>query len=109
MKILLMLGSLLWACAIGAAGGFMPWTGVMHLADTDGDGMISMDEVREFSRTGEYTGFQPFMADHFMELDRNSDDMISGEELKSGMMKMGMSDEDLAHGFKEGFGFMQKH
>lgn len=108
MKTIAILSSLLCAYAVSAADGFMPWAGVLKLADTDADGLISMDEVREFRHTGEYAGFQPFMADHFTELDRNSDEMVSGEELERGIMRMGMSDKDVADGFRDGFGFMMK-
>jgi Ca2+-binding EF-hand superfamily protein len=93
---------------LAAAEGEAPWAGAMTAADTDGDGRVSMQEVTDFSRSAEYHGFQPFMVDHFMDLDTDHDDMISTGELTTGIMKLGMDDDEVARGFKDGFGFMPK-
>jgi len=108
MKLVVAFLSILWMFAVSAEESFMPWTEVMKRADTDTDGVVSMNEVKEFSHTKEFIGFQPFMADHFMDLDTNSDDMISNEELKTGIMKLGMTEDEVSKGFQEGFSFMPK-
>lgn len=91
-----------------AAGDLVPWTEAMKAADTDGDHQISMSEVREFSRQKEFKGFQSFMADHFIDLDTNGDGKVSEQELKLGIVKLGISETQLSQGFREGFAFMPK-
>lgn len=83
-----------------------PWHEAMTRADTDKDGKVDMDEVKEFSHIKEYLGFQAFMADHFIALDQDNDGMVSDEEMKLGITRMGMTDEEIANGFIRGFAFM---
>jgi Ca2+-binding EF-hand superfamily protein len=83
-----------------------PWSDAMIRADTDKDGTVDMDEVKEFSHNREYLGFQAFMADHFIALDQDNDGKVSNEEMKLGIMRLGMTDEEIASGFAHGFAFM---
>lgn len=104
MKIVLSVLSLL-LFLTAAAETAAPWIEAVEAADTDHDGMVSMNEVKEFPATGEFSGFQPFMADHFIDLDTDGDGMVNVEELKNGIMKMGMSPDEVAKGFRQGFSF----
>lgn len=88
------------------AQGFMPWTDVMMEADTDGDGGVSMAEIKAFRLGSRFQGFQPWMVDHFAELDLDGNGEISMYELKKGAMSMEMTDAEVSTGFYRGFGFM---
>ena len=88
------------------AQGFMPWTDVMMEADADGSGGVTMKEIEAYRLGSRFQGFQPWMTDHFEELDRNGDGQITLHELKKGTMDMGMSDQEVSTGFYRGFGFM---
>ena len=96
------------AASIGAAqgAGFMPWTDIMKMADTNKDGAVSPMEVMTFKFATEYPGFQPFIATHFMRLDTNEDGMISVAEFHSQMAEMEMADGDVNQAFSIGSGFM---
>lgn len=91
-----------------SAAGFMPWTDVMMGADADGNGAISMSEVKNYKLGSRFVGFQPFMVDHFAELDTDGDGQISMYELKKGTMDMDMTDSEVSTGFYRGFGFMPR-
>jgi hypothetical protein len=94
------------AANFAMAQGFMPWTEVMLEADADGDGMLSMGEVKAYKASDHFIGFQPFMIDHFKDCDTSGDDNVSMAELKKCTMEMGMSDSEVSTGFYRGFGFM---
>jgi Ca2+-binding EF-hand superfamily protein len=108
MKPLAMMSLAVVALAAFAAGEFKPWTEVMQQADTDADGSVSMNEVKEYAHTQEFVGFQAFMADHFIALDRDNDGAVSNDELKSGIIRMEMTDDEVSEGFTQGFAFMPK-
>ena len=91
-----------------SAEGFMPWTDVFAKADVNGDGGISMDEVKDHKLGEDITGFQPWMSDHFAALDTNGDGIVMMDELKAGMTTMKMDDEKLSRAFFEHQGFMPK-
>ncbi len=91
---------------IVSAQGFMPWTDVLKMADTDGDGMVNPKEVMYFEAADRHYGFQPFMADHFKDFDTDKDGMVSMEEAKAGMKALEMSDEDMSRMFHQKAGFM---
>ena len=59
-----------------SAEGFMPWTKVADMADLNDDGMLTMFEVERFKPVAKFPGFQPWMADHFADLDTNNDGMV---------------------------------
>jgi len=88
------------------AQGFMPWGDVVGMADTDNDGALTMDEVNNYEGSGEHIGFQPFMTDHFQDLDIDGDGKVSMEELEKGTSDMSISDDQMTEGFYKGFGFM---
>ncbi|MGV0005459.1 MAG: hypothetical protein ACNYPG_02330 [Candidatus Porifericomitaceae bacterium WSBS_2022_MAG_OTU9] len=87
-------------------GGFMPWTDVMMEADADGSGGVSMAEIKSYRLGKRFQGFQPWMSDHFAELDTNGDGEVNLTELKKGTMEMEMGDAEVSSGFYRGFGFM---
>ena len=92
-----------------AADGFMPWTAVMAGADTNHDGAISMQEVRDYKLGSSFQGFQPWMTDHFAQCDTNHDGEIDHAELAACMKEMGMSDTQLSEVFFKGQGFMPRN
>ncbi|MEQ8661745.1 MAG: hypothetical protein RLW62_13105 [Gammaproteobacteria bacterium] len=99
------------ALAVGAsasAAGFMPWTDVMKMADTDKDGMLTPHEVVYFKGNDSHTGFRPFMVDHFADFDTDGDGMVSAGELAAAKTKLGMSDEEMSKAFFERQGFMPR-
>jgi Ca2+-binding EF-hand superfamily protein len=49
------------------------------------------------------------MADNFIEFDKDNDTMISVDEMRAGLSRLGMSDADLAKGFVQGFRFISAH
>lgn len=97
------------ALAASALEGEPPWMQVVRQADTDADGSVSMNEVKEYAHNDEYVGFQAFMADHFITLDTNEDGMVSVEEMREGLMRLGISDDEVSEGFTKGFAFMSKN
>lgn len=94
--------------ATAAAQGFMPWTKVLEMADTDGDGMLSAKEVLYFDAADHYVGFQPFMSTHFREFDANGDGMVTMEESRAAVERLGMSEADMSKAFFEQQGFMPR-
>ena len=96
------------ASATVSAAGFMPWTDVMMDADADGNGALSMSEVKDYKLGSRFVGFQPFMVDHFADLDVDGNGEISMYELKKGTMHMDMTDSEVSTGFYRGFGFMPR-
>ncbi len=94
------------ANAQGGGSGFMPWTDVMMDADADGSGGVSMSEIKTYRLGSRFQGFQPWMGDHFDELDLDGDGEITMFELKKGTMGMEMEDQEVSTGFYRGFGFM---
>jgi Ca2+-binding EF-hand superfamily protein len=109
MKILSPMVLLLTALTVNGMEAVTPWIEVMKQADTDADGNVSMNEVKEYAHNEQYMGFQAFMADHFIDLDVNNDSMVSVEELRSGLMRLGISDDEVSEGFANGFAFMSKN
>lgn len=91
-----------------AVEGDPPWLRVIRQADTDADGSVSMNEVKEYAHNDEYVGFQAFMADHFIALDTNEDGMVSVQEMKEGLMRLGITDDEISEGFTKGFAFMSR-
>ncbi len=94
--------SLVAGTALGA--GFQDWVNVVHMADTNGDSMVSHQEVMDF-HDADAPGFQPFMIDHWKELDTNGDGMVSMDEIKAAMRKLNMTDKDMLKAFFEKQGF----
>ncbi|MEM7540635.1 MAG: hypothetical protein AAF384_03505 [Pseudomonadota bacterium] len=92
-----------------AQSGFMPWTDVVMMADTNDDGMMTEDEVKKFMAADHFVGFQPFMKDHFKNLDANGDGMVSMAEVKMfAKNQMQWSDPQISEMFYKGQGFMPK-
>lgn len=87
------------------ADGFMPWTDVLRMADEDADSRLSPSEILNFGERDHYTGFQPFMADHFARFDFNGDGYLSFDECRKGMKQSGYSDEQVVAEFKRDHGF----
>jgi len=94
---------------VANAEGFMPWTDVMKMADTDKDGMLTPREVMYFEGSDSHVGFQPFMVDHFKDFDTDGDGMVSAAELAAAKDKLGMSDDDMSKAFFERQGFMPRN
>jgi hypothetical protein len=95
---------------LASAQGFMPWTDVMMMADGDHDGMVTMDEVKKFNAADHFVGFQPFMTDHFKDLDLNKDGMVTMAEVKMfSKSQMKWSDPEISEMFYKGVGFMPKN
>lgn len=91
-----------------SAAGFQDWVNVVHMADKNGDGMVSHDEVMDF-HDAKAVGFQPFMVDHWKDLDTNGDGMVSMDEIKVAMKKLKMTDKDMLKAFFEKQGFQPAH
>ena len=88
--------------SVGSAG-FMPWTDVFKMADADADGMLTPKEVIYFKDKSKAPGFQPFMVDHFADLDVNKDGMLDMKELETA------KDDTMSKAFFEKQGFMPTH
>ncbi len=101
------------ACVIvlpAFAQGFMPWTDVVMMADTNHDGMMTMEEVKKFNAADHFVGFQPFMIDHYKDLDTNNDGMVSMAEVKMfAKNQMHWSDPEISEMFYKGVGFMPRN
>lgn len=82
------------APALAGEAGFMPWTDILMMADTDSDGGVSMMEVESF-REPAYAGFQPWMGKNFNAIDLNQDGMVTMYEMKKYTMEHGMDERDL--------------
>lgn len=97
-----------------AAGetGFMPWTtwrqDIWNAYDSNKDGGLSMDEVKEMNHVlGEdFNGFQPWMTDHFAELDTNKDGIVHQNELHAMMEAHKYTDKQMVNEWYKGLGFM---
>ena len=109
MKLLSFTALLLAASLVGAQDNTPPWLSIMQQADTDGDGRISMDEVKEYTHGKDYPGFQTFMADHFVDFDKDNDAMVGVDEMRAGISRLGITDADLTKGFVHGFRFISAH
>jgi len=102
------------AGGVYAAGetGFMPWSNwrndVWNAYDSNKDGNMSMDEVKEMNHVlGEdFNGFQPWMVDHFAELDENKDGVVDQHELHMMMMAKKWTDKQLVNEWYKNLGFM---
>ena len=95
------------AAAVSAQG-FMPWQKVTNMADLNDDGMITMFEVERFKPVAKFPGFQPWMADHFHDLDVNSDGMVDAEELAKAKEMFKMDDTAMSQAFFKRQGFMPR-
>ncbi|MCC7410131.1 MAG: hypothetical protein IT495_00645 [Gammaproteobacteria bacterium] len=95
-------------CLGAGAEGFMPWTDIMKGADMDADGMVSMDEVKDYQLGSRFQGFQPWMSDHFAALDTDGDGQVSMKEIEDGMHGMGMDGNALSAEWTKGLGFMPR-
>lgn len=94
------------ATQLAAAAGFMPWNDVLKMYDANTDGGVSMLEAKNIQLGGKFVGFQPFMVDHFAELDANKDGMISKEELRAMMTTKQWTDKQMVNQFYKNTGFM---
>ena len=92
-----------------SAEGFMPWTKVTETADLNDDGMITMFEVERFKPVAKFPGFQPWMADHFQDLDANSDGMVDADELMKAKEMFKMDDTAMSQAFIKRQGFMPRN
>ena len=92
-----------------SAEGFMPWSKVTTMADLNDDGMITMFEVERFKPVAKFPGFQPFMADHFVELDTNNDGMVDAKELEKAKEMLKMNDTEMSQAFLKRQGFMPRN
>ena len=115
MKKLLVIVAAFMAFGLGSAsaeGGFMPWTtwmtDIWGAYDSNKDGKLSMDEVKEMNHTlGEdFGGFQPWMTDHFAELDANGDGVVDQDELHKMMAAHQYTDKQMVNEWYKGVGFM---
>ena len=89
--------------AAHAAPEMTPWTELVLQADENGDGGLSLEEIDRYRNHGALIGFHPFMSKHFTEFDSDGDHKVNMAEIKSGTMKMGMTDADVSQGFNRGF------
>ncbi|MCI0401070.1 MAG: hypothetical protein L0Y67_02005 [Gammaproteobacteria bacterium] len=110
-SILVAVFTLLFVTAFSVqAQGFMPWTEVFVMADTSGDGMITMVEIQEFQTAHtEVSGFSPWASQNFDAMDTNDDGMVTMHEMKVYTMSMKMTDSQVTEGFYKGFGFMPRN
>ena len=92
-----------------ADGGFMPWTKVTDMADLNDDGMLTMFEIERFKPVAKFPGFQPWMADHFHDLDTNDDGMVDATELAKAKEMFEMDDTALSQAFFKRQGFMPRN
>lgn len=88
------------------AEGFMPWTDAFSKADANGDGGVSMEEVKTHQLGESLVGFQPFMVDHFADLDANKDGIVSMDEMKAMMAAKQWTDKEMVNQFYKNTGFM---
>jgi len=93
--------------AAGESAGFASYLDVIHMADSNSDGMLTNDEVMGF-HSPDAVGFQPFMVDHWAAFDADGDGMVSMEEIDAGMKAQGMTDKDMLRMFFENTGFQPK-
>ena len=94
------------AAGVAHAEAFMPWTEVMAKYDLDHDGGVSMEEAKNHELGSNFVGFQPFMVDHFAELDANGDGIIDSTELAKMMHSQKWTDKDMVNQFYKNTGFM---
>ena len=92
-----------------SAEGFMPWTKVVSMADLNDDGMLTMFEVERFKPVAKFPGFQPWMADHFVDLDTNGDGMVDNTELAKAKEMFKMDDTAMSQAFFKRQGFMPRN
>ena len=104
MKRLLAVLAMTMLAGTASAAGLQDWVNVVHMADTNGDGMVSHSEVMDF-HDAKAPGFQPFMINHWKELDTNGDGMVSMDEIKVAMKTLNMTDKDMLKAFFEKQGF----
>ena len=109
MKNLILLVAALTVAGAASAEGFMPWAKVTSMADLNEDGMITMFEVERFKPVAQFPGFQPFMADHFIELDTNNDGMVDAAELEKAKEMLKMNDTEMSQAFMKRQGFMPRN
>lgn len=107
MKRLLAVLAMSLLAGTASSAGFQDWVDVVHMADTNGDGMVTMDEVKSFNEP-KAVGFQPFMESHWAAFDANGDGMVTMDEIKAGMEKLKMTDKDMLKAFLEKQGFHPK-
>ena len=100
---------LLFISSAQAEVGFMPWTDVAEMADMNSDGMISVFEVESFKPASKFPGFQPWMADHFNDLDSNKDGMVDADELMKAKDMFKMDDTAMSQAFIKRQGFMPRN
>jgi len=100
---------LLLPLAVSGAEGFMPWTDVFAKADTDADDALSLQEITDHPLGKDFQGFQPWMRDHFAELDTDTNGVVTRSELEAGKARMKMTDEQLSRAFFKQQGFMPKN
>ena len=106
-NLTVLIAGLIFAGGVSAEG-FMPWNKVTAMADLNDDGMITMFEVERFKPVAKFPGFQPFMADHFIELDTNEDGMVDAAELAKAKEMFKMNDTEMSQAFLKRQGFMPR-
>ncbi len=92
-----------------SAQGFMPWTKVAEMADLNEDGMLTMFEVERFKPVAKFPRFQPWMADHFHDLDSDDDGMVDADELAKAKEMFEMDDTQMSQEFFKRQGFMRRN
>ncbi len=101
--ITLLLGA---AVNVAGAAGFMPWTDVFAKFDANADGGVSMEEAKDRKLGESFIGFQPFMVDHFKELDANGDGIVMQDELAAMKQTKAWADKQMVNQFYKNTGFM---
>jgi hypothetical protein len=70
--------------------------------------MVMMFEIEPFKPVRNYPGFQPFMADHFQDLDTNDDGIVDGDELAQAKEMFKMTGTEMSQAFLKRQGFMPR-
>jgi hypothetical protein len=89
-----------------AGGGFMPWGEVMHSFDANQDGGVTLSEAGNADKSSRFIGFQPFLKDHFADLDANKDGMVDDAEVATMMKAKQWTDKAMVNQFYKNTGFM---
>jgi hypothetical protein len=94
LALALACGAALATPAQAGEAGFMPWTDILMMADTNKDGMVTMPEVMTYEDK-RYEGFMPWMGKNFNSVDLNEDGMVTMYEMKKYLMDHDMDERDL--------------
>jgi len=83
------------------AQGFMPWDEILTKAMAGKQG-VTMEMVHDFAtREKQFTGFEPFMVNHFKEIDTDNDGDITMAEMHAWMDAHKMSGKELTAAWYE--------